>query len=65
MVSPNLITLMSPPSNQGNVPALASSTGQEGCDHVLGTPYDAPPPSWQYVHGQSPEARAVPLMFTP
>eukprot|EP00975_Prorocentrum_lima_P065448 12903523-Prorocentrum_lima.AAC.1 len=32
MVAPNLITFMSSPSNQGNVPALAASTGQEGGD---------------------------------
>eukprot|EP00975_Prorocentrum_lima_P050778 10638258-Prorocentrum_lima.AAC.1 len=56
---------MSPPSNQGDVPALTSSAGQEGGYHVMGTPYEAPPPGWQYVHGQCPAARAVPQMFTP
>eukprot|EP00975_Prorocentrum_lima_P000051 13195-Prorocentrum_lima.AAC.1 len=57
---------MSPPSNQGNVLALTAPAGQEGGDQVMGRPYEAPPPmSWQYGHGQLPEARAVPQMFTP
>eukprot|EP00975_Prorocentrum_lima_P010253 2183364-Prorocentrum_lima.AAC.1 len=64
MVSPNLITCVSSPSSQGNVPALTAPASQDGGDHVMGTPYEAPPAmNWHY--GQLPEARAVPQMFTP
>eukprot|EP00975_Prorocentrum_lima_P071597 12938592-Prorocentrum_lima.AAC.1 len=64
MVSPNLITFVSPPTSQGNVPALTAPAGQDGGDQSMGTPDEAPPPmNWHYGH--LPEAHAVPQMFTP
>eukprot|EP00975_Prorocentrum_lima_P038986 8190558-Prorocentrum_lima.AAC.1 len=55
IVSPNLITYMSMPSHQGNVPALTSSAGHDGGDHPMGGTHDAPPPGWPHGYGQGPE----------
>eukprot|EP00975_Prorocentrum_lima_P024431 5135976-Prorocentrum_lima.AAC.1 len=60
MVPPNIITYMTSPSNQGNVPGLISSAGHKGGDHPMGGAYDVPPPSWQHGYGHCPEAHAVP-----
>eukprot|EP00975_Prorocentrum_lima_P057300 12018232-Prorocentrum_lima.AAC.1 len=58
MVPQHLITYMSMPSHQGNVPALTSPAGYDGGDYPMGETHDVPPTGWSHGYGQGPEAQA-------